>query len=60
MARSLVVKHEEKIGTSSLLNSFLVLAFGWMIVGAVLASMANAAPSGDEAAPVGVTAPAVP
>ena len=43
MARSLVVKHEEKLGTSSLLNSFLLLALGWMVVGAVLASMANAA-----------------
>lgn len=51
MARSLVVKHEEKIGTSSLLNSFLVLALGWMIVGAVLASMANAAPSADASLP---------
>lgn len=48
MARSLVVKHEEKLGTSSLLNSFLLLALGWMAVGAVLASMANAAAPGDE------------
>ncbi|MDP2309146.1 MAG: hypothetical protein Q8P18_24195 [Pseudomonadota bacterium] len=44
MARSLVVKHEEKIGTSPLLNAFLVLALGWMIGGAVLASMGDAPP----------------
>lgn len=37
MARSLVVKHEEKPGTSSLLNAFLVLALAWMGLGAVLA-----------------------
>jgi hypothetical protein len=43
MARSLVVKHDEKPGTSPLLNSFLLLALAWMVVGAVLASMANAA-----------------
>ena len=43
MARSLVVKHEENLGTSSLLNAFLVLALAWMVGGAVLASMANAA-----------------
>lgn len=41
MARSLVVKHDEKPSTSPLLNSFLVLALGWMLVGAVLASMAG-------------------
>lgn len=39
MARSLVVKHEEKPGTSALLNSFLFLALGWMVAGAVLAWM---------------------
>ena len=44
MARSLVVKHEENIGTSPLLNAFLVLALGWMIGGAVLASMGDAPP----------------
>jgi hypothetical protein len=41
MARSLVVKHDEKPATSSLLTSFLVLALGWMFAGAVLASMAG-------------------
>lgn len=41
MARSLVVKHEEKLGTSPLLNTFLVLALGWMIGGAILASMGD-------------------
>jgi hypothetical protein len=44
MARSLVVKHEEKLGTSPLLNTFLVLALGWMVAGAILASMADGAP----------------
>lgn len=40
MARSLVVKHEEKLGTSPLLNAFIVVALGWMIGGALLASVA--------------------
>ncbi|MFZ5478219.1 MAG: hypothetical protein ACOZNI_15740 [Myxococcota bacterium] len=44
MARSLVVKHEEKLGTSPLLNTFLFLALGWMVAGAILASMAEASP----------------
>ena len=43
MARSLVVKHEEKLATSPLLNAFLLLAFGWMVVGALIASSAEAA-----------------
>lgn len=55
MARSLTVKHEEKPGTSSLLNSFLLLALGWMVLGAVLASMANAA-SPEPASPAPVVA----
>lgn len=38
MARSLVVKHEEKVGTSSLLNAFLLIALAWMVGGAVMAS----------------------
>lgn len=44
MARSLVVKHEEKLGTSPLLNSFLVLSLAWMVGGAILASVGDAAP----------------
>lgn len=44
MARSLTVKHEEKPGTSTLFNSFLILAVAWMVGGAVLASVADAAP----------------
>lgn len=44
MARSLVVKHEEKPGTSPLFNSFLILALAWMVGGAILASAADAAP----------------
>jgi hypothetical protein len=53
MARSLVVKHEEKLGTSSLLNSFLLLALGWMVAGAVLAWMgeASAEPTVEQPAP---------
>lgn len=31
MARSLVVKHTETPGTSSLLNAFLLLAVGWLV-----------------------------
>ncbi len=38
MARSLTVKNEEKPSTSLLLNAFLVLAFGCLL----LASFANA------------------
>lgn len=41
MARSLNVKHEEKLGTSSLMNAFLVLALGWMVAGAFLANLAD-------------------
>jgi hypothetical protein len=37
MARSLTVKHEEKLGTSPLLNAFLVLALGWMAAAVLLA-----------------------
>lgn len=44
MARSLVVKHEEKLGTSPLLNAFLVLALGWMVGGAILASLGDPSP----------------
>jgi hypothetical protein len=40
MARSLSVKHEEKPATSSLLNFFLILAFGWMGLSAVASSFA--------------------
>ena len=40
MARSLSVKHEEQPATSSLLNVFLILAFGWMGLSAVASSVA--------------------
>ncbi|MBM4367675.1 MAG: hypothetical protein FJ102_15795 [Deltaproteobacteria bacterium] len=50
MARSLNVKHEEKLGTSPLLNFFLLLAVGWMAVGALVSSMADAAPVSGEIA----------
>lgn len=42
MARSLNVKHEETVGTSSLLNIVLAVVFGWMVLGAMLASMGEA------------------
>ncbi len=41
MARSLTVKHDEKPSTSSLLNMFLLVAFGCL----VLASIFGAAPA---------------
>jgi hypothetical protein len=46
MARSLHVKHTEKVETSPLFNAFLLLAFGWMVAGAVLANWADAAEIG--------------
>ena len=46
MARSLNVSHQEKMATSPLFNAFLLLAFGWMIAGAVLANLADAAEIG--------------
>ena len=42
MARSLTIKHEEHVTTSPLLNLFLLLAFGWMVVTAIAASTADA------------------
>ena len=51
MARSLSVKHEEKPATSSLLNFFLVLAFGWMALAAVASSFAANADVPDVVAP---------
>jgi hypothetical protein len=35
MARSLTVKHEEKVSTSLLLNAFLLLAVLWLALSAV-------------------------
>lgn len=43
MARSLVVKHEETAGTSSLLNAFLLVAVAWMVGGVLLTWDADAA-----------------
>ncbi len=42
MAKSLIVKHEEKPGTSVLLNTFLAVALLWMALGAVFAAAAEA------------------
>lgn len=50
MARSLTVNHEEKPGTSSLLNFFLVLALGWMGLAAVASSFAGASDDAPEVA----------
>ena len=47
MARSLTVQHEEKITTSPLLNLFLLLAFGWMLIMAMVASTADAGEVAD-------------
>jgi hypothetical protein len=46
MARSLVVKHEEKLGTSGLLNGFLLVLLAWMVGGALLSAVAE-----DDVAP---------
>lgn len=52
MARSLTVKTDEKPSTSYLLNFFLVLAFGWLLL---TAFAAGATPATDQAA--GTTPP---
>lgn len=47
MARSLVVKHTETPGTSSLLNAFLLVAFGWLVASMFLGGVsASPAPEG--------------
>lgn len=56
MARSLTIQHEEKVTTSPLLNLFLLLAFGWMLITAVVASTADAGEVAD--APSVATLPA--
>ena len=50
MARSLVVKHEGKLGPSPLLNAFLVVALAWMVGGAILASLGDSSPIAPAAA----------
>ncbi len=52
MARSLTIKHEEKVTTSPLLNGFLLLAFGWLLVTAIVASTADAGVSSAPVAPL--------
>jgi len=47
MARSLTVKHDEAPATSPLLTAFLVLAFGWMAVSALVAMSQDTAPAED-------------
>jgi hypothetical protein len=48
MARSLTVKHEEAPATSSLLTAFLLLAFGWLGLAAIVS--AASAPASPDAA----------
>lgn len=53
MARSLVVKHTETPGTSSLLNAFLLVAFGWLVLSMVFSGVsASPAPAELPAAPI--------
>lgn len=46
MARSLTVKHEEQPATSTLLNAFLLLAFAWLAVTAVVSAVAEPTSAG--------------
>jgi hypothetical protein len=48
MARSLIVKHDEKLGTSSLLNVFILVAFACLLLASF--SVASTA-DGAEGAP---------
>lgn len=41
MARSLVIKHEEKPSTSPLLTAFLLLAFAWLAASAIAAASSD-------------------
>ena len=50
MARSLFVKHEEKLATSPLLNAFLLLAVAWMVGGAVVATLGDTVAAPEVAA----------
>ena len=45
MAGSLTVHHDEKPSTSPLLNAFLLLAFAWMGMTALVSMNADAGPS---------------
>ncbi len=44
MARSLTVKHDEIPSTSPLLNSFLLLALGWLLISGLSAAASMSAP----------------
>ncbi|MCB9795716.1 MAG: hypothetical protein H6741_23730 [Alphaproteobacteria bacterium] len=52
MARSLTVKHTETPGTSSLLNGFLALAFGWLLVSMLVAGATASPVDAPEAPPM--------
>ncbi|MCB9742204.1 MAG: hypothetical protein H6741_18565 [Alphaproteobacteria bacterium] len=52
MARSLTVKHTETPGTSSLLNGFLVFAFGWLLISMLVAGATASPMDGPEPAAV--------
>lgn len=45
MARSLTVKHEETPATSSLLTAFLLLAFGWLGLAAIVGAASGPSPA---------------
>ena len=47
MARSLTVKHEEQPSTSPLLTAFLLLAFGWMLIAAMVSGTSEATTVGS-------------
>ncbi|MBK7756659.1 MAG: hypothetical protein IPO67_02160 [Deltaproteobacteria bacterium] len=53
MARSLTVKHTEAPGTSSLLNAFLLVAFGWLVASMLFAGVSASAAT-DSAPAVGI------
>lgn len=52
MARSLVIKHEEKPSTSPLLTAFLLLAFAWLAASAIAAASSDSASTSDVLAPM--------
>lgn len=41
MARSLTIQHDEKPATSTLLNAFLLLAFGWLAMTAIVTAISE-------------------
>jgi len=52
MARSRTIKHTEKPGTSALLNAFLLIAFGWLVLSMLFAGADADAAQDQQAVPV--------